>query len=185
MELKNLVEGRDIVGIIGSYKPDFNEIYVKDVNIPKKEQAFLMVELTLSVKDRSIQELSDAEKLKLDLARQLNNDIIIVGGLSSALNQKDLDYIKKLLLKLQEKENKKIIIIDNKVDTFFFLTKNIVVFKNNEIVYETSNYFDMKLYNYTRMPKIIEFINYVNKDKKVLNENIDILELIKDIYRSV
>jgi hypothetical protein len=35
------------------------------------------------------------------------------------------------------------------------------------------------------MPKIIEFIKYVNKDKKVLNETTDIYELIKDIYRSV
>lgn len=185
MELSNLVQNRDIVGVIGSYKPNFSGIYVQDLNIKKLEQAFLMVGLDISAKDKKVQDLNDAEKLKLDLAKQLYNDIIIVGELSSSLNKKDLDYIKKLLLKLQEKEHKKIIIIDNKVDTFFFLTKDIVVFKNNEIVYETSNYFNLELYNYTRMPKIVEFINYVNKDKKILNENIDILELIKDIYRSV
>ena len=57
--------------------------------------------------------------------------------------------------------------------------------KNKEVTYETSDFFDTELYNYAKCPKIIDFINYINKDQKLINNTVEIYELIKDIYRSV
>ena len=57
--------------------------------------------------------------------------------------------------------------------------------QNKTIIYETEDFFDDNLYKYVKCPKIIEFIKYVNKDGKKLENNTDIYELIKDIYRSV
>ncbi len=186
MELTDLVKDTNIVGVISSFKEDIDNFEnVADLHIKKLEQAFLMVNLKNDIRDKKISDLTDAEKWKLDLARKLNDDIIVVGNLSGSLNNKEIDYFKKLFIKLKDEYHKKIIIIDKDIEIFFNLTNNLVVLKDNKVIYKTNNYFDNELYKYAMIPKIIEFIKYVNKDKLVLNENTDIYELIKDIYRSV
>lgn len=186
MELKSLTKVKDIVGVIGKYKIDFgNKKTVESLNIKNIEKALIMVKLPNNIINKDISDLTDQEKWKLDLARKLHDDVIIVGNLSLSLNKKEITYMKKLLLKLKNDYHKKIVIIDNKVDVFFDLVTHIFVIKNNNILYSTDNFFDNTLYKFVKMPDIIRFIKIVNKDKNILKENTDIYELIKDIYRSV
>ncbi len=186
MEIKELVNQYGIIGVISSYKSnlDLNKT-VLELKINKLNDALKMVELPDNIINLRLKDLSINDLVKIDLATKLNNDIMIIGNLFNSLNSKELEFIKKLLLKLNKEYNKKIVIIDNNVQTFFNLSKKIIVMQNKSILYETDDFYDDNLYKYVRCPKIIEFIKYVNKDNKRLENNIDIYELIKDIYRSV
>ena len=186
MEVRDIVNKFGIIGVISSYQSNFNKTgKISNLGIKDLEKALQIVGLDESYINKDINELTISELFKIELMTKLENDLIIVGDLSNILNYKDEEYIKKLLLKLNRDYGKKIVVIDNDVSIFFNLTKNIFVIKDNEIIYSTNDYYDDDLYKYTNMPKIIDFIKYINKDMKVLNENIEIYELIKDIYRSV
>lgn len=183
MEIKDKLNEINIIGIISNYKSMLKENgLVKELNISDKD--LILVGLNSNYQEKDISSLSINEKWKIELAYKLKNNIIIIGNMSKSLIYRDINNIKKLLRDLVN-QNKKIIIIDDLVEVFIDLVKYIYVIRKDKIIYETDNYYDDKLYEYTEMPKIVEFIKYVNKDKKILQENIDIRELIKDIYRCV
>jgi len=102
-----------------------------------------------------------------------------------SLIYKDREYMKKLFIKLSNDYHKKIVIIDNNVNSFINVANKIVVIKDKDIIFETSDLFDEKLYEYVMMPKMVEFITYVNKDKIRVDKTLEIYELLKDIYRRV
>lgn len=186
MEIKEILEKTNIVGVISNYKISINfDGFVKDIQVNNIGNALKMVGLNDSFLDKKMEDLTLSELWKIDLATKLNKEVIIIGDLSNNLVKKDIDYMKKLFLKLSNEYNKKIVIIDNNVKTFFDLTNTLLVMKDKKIIYKTDNFFDEELYKYTSMPKIIDFIKYVNKNDKKLDNNIEIYELIKDIYRSV
>ena len=186
MEIKEYLNKYGLIGVISDYEIslDKNKL-VKDLDIKNRDKAFKMVNLDNSILDKEIKERSLDNLLKIDLLTKIDKEIIIVGNLSKCLNKKDLEYLKKLFLKLVNNYHKKIVVIDNDVNAFFDLVKIVLVLKDKQIVYETNNFYDDKLYQYCKMPKIVEFIKYINRDNKRLEEVTDIYELIKDIYRSV
>ena len=57
--------------------------------------------------------------------------------------------------------------------------------KDKKIIYVADDFYDDELYKYVNIPNIVDFIKFVNNDNKRLDNNIEIYELIKDIYRSV
>lgn len=186
MEIKDILNDISIIGVIGNYQSGLKLTgKVKDLEINNLNNAFKMVGLEDIVLDKDINNLSLSELWKVELATKLVSDIIIIGNLSNSLNHKDREYMKKLFIKLASDYNKKIVIIDNNVNVFFNLAKKICVLKDKKIIYETSNFYDDKLYEYVKIPKIINFVKFVNKNNKRLDETIDIYELIKDIYRRV
>lgn len=186
MEIKDILNEYSIIGVIGNYQNNLKFTgKVNDIDINNLTNALKMVCLEDSVLDKNISDLTISEFWKVELATKLSNDIIIIGNLSNSLNHKDIEYMKKLFLKLANDHGKKIVIIDNNVNIFFNLVKKLCVLKDKEIIYETTDFFDDKLYEYVKMPQIIEFIKYVNKDEKRIDETTDIYELIKDIYRRI
>ena len=186
MEIKELLYNDGIIGVISNYKSTLkNTGKVSSLNINNINNALKMVSLNSDIIDKDLQELSLNELWKVELATKLNEEIIIVGNMSTSLNYKEIEYMKKLFLKLNNNYHKKIIIIDNDVKVFFGLVKRIFVLKNHHILYETTDLFNDELYKYTKMPPIIDFIKYVNKENKNIKNTTEIYELIKDIYRSV
>ena len=185
MEINSLLKEYEIIGLISSYELKIKDGYVKDLSIKDISKALKMVLLDDSYLDKKISDLTLNEQFKIDLLTKFNNDLIVVGNLSKYLNYKDIEYFKKLLLKLNNSYHKKIVVIDNDIKVFFNLVKMIVVIKDKKVLYTTNDFFDNNLYKYTKCPKIISFINEVNSSKVILNKTIDIYELIKDIYRSV
>lgn len=186
MEIKDLVNKYGIIGVISNYKCSLKMAgTVKDLGINNSLNALKMVGLDKEVYEKKMVDLSLSELWKIDLATKLNEKIIIIGNLASSLNHKDLLYMQKLLLKLHEDYGKKIVIIDEDVKVFFNVVKYVVVLEDKQIIFATDNFFDKELYMYVKMPEIISFLTYVNKDGKKLQETIDIYELIKDIYRNV
>lgn len=186
MEIKDIINSYGIVGIISSYKSNLDlDKTILELKINNLNSALKIVGLDNDIVNIKLKNLALSTLLKIDLATKLNNDIIIIGNLSNMLDYKDLEFIKKLLIKLNNEYAKKIVVIDNEIKTFFNLTKRIIIMQNKTILYETDDFYDEQLYKYVKMPKIIEFIKYVNQKAKILENNIDIYELIKDIYRSV
>ena len=186
MEIKKMLISNKIIGIVGNYRSTFNfSGYVRDLKIKNIENALRMVDLNNQVMDKKFDELNFRELWKLELASKLDNEVIIVGNLYKNLIHKDIEYVKKLFLKLSQNYHKKIIVIDKNVLTFMGITKTIIVIKNKKVEYITNDFYDDKLYLYTKMPKIVEFIKYINEKNHNIKEHLDIYELIKDIYRSV
>lgn len=183
MEIKDMLNNYGIIGIVSSYNSILINDKVSNLEIKNISNALKMVGLSLEVLNTLTSDLTLSEKFKIDLATKLDNDIIIIGNLSKNLLYKDIEYIKKLLIKLNSEYNKKIVVIDEDINVFINLVKCIYVIKNKSIVYSTINLYDDELYKYVKMPKIIEFVKYVNSNNKNLNEHLDIHELIKDIYR--
>lgn len=188
MEIKSILDNYGIVGVISNYQNKINyNGKVKDINVKNINNALKMVLLDDSYLEKEINELTVSEYFKIELMSKLEDDLIIIGNLSNSLIFKDLEYIKKLIIKLNKDYNKKFIIIDKDVEVFINLVNKICVLDNekNAVIYSTDNYFDNNLYEYVEMPKIVEFIKYINRDNAVIDETTDIYELIKDIYRRV
>lgn len=185
MELKDILSTYGIIGVISSYEMKEHNGKISELPIRMKEKAMKIVGLDDQILEKEYSDLSVSEKFKIDLATKLDNEIIVVGNLSKNLIGKDMNFIKKLLIKLNKNYNKKIVVIDNNINSFMNLAKHIVVIKDKKVIFESNNSFDKELYNYISKPPIVDFIEYVNKDKRVLNETTDIYELIKYIYRVV
>lgn len=178
-----MINNKEIIGIVSNYKINLENKLVSELDIKNVDKALIMVGLDNSILNKKTNELTLSEQFKIDLATKLDKDIIIIGNLRKNLIYRDIEYIKKLLIKLNNDFHKKIVVIDEDVTVFFNLVKYIYVMKNKEIVYETDDFFDNELYKYVKVPKIVEFINYVNSIEKRVDNTTEIYDLIKDIYR--
>lgn len=186
MEIKELINKNEIIGIVSNYENNLNiNEYVKDLQVKDLSKALKMVLLDETYLNKRISDLTLNEQFKVDIMTKLNKEIIIVGNLSQVLNNKDIDYFKKLFLKLNNDYHKKIVIIDNDIKIFFNLVKRIYVIKNKKVLYATDDFFDQELYKYVKCPKIIDFIFYLGKNNQEIMRTTDIYELIKDIFRRV
>ncbi len=186
MEIKDLLKDNEILGVVSNYKSSFKiRGLVKNLDIKNISKALKIVGLDDTYLEKDISSLTDSELWKVELATKLNNNTIIIGNLYTSLLYKDLEYIKKLLLKLHKNYHKKIVIIDNNINSFINIVDKIIVIKNKKIIYETKDFFDKELYKYINKPKIVDFIKYTDSLNIKLDKTLDIYELIKDIYRKV
>ena len=185
-DIKKYLNNYNIIGVVGNYESSFkNTGKVKDLQIKNIDKALKMVNLKEDILNYNLNDLTISEFWKVELMSKLENDIIIVGNMFNSLIYKDFEYMKKLFIKLSNEYNKKIIVIDNNLKSFFNLTQKIIIVENKKVVYECTDFFDNNLDKYLDKSPIINFIQYVNKDKKILAETTDIYELIKDIYRRI
>ena len=148
-----------------------------------------MVNLDFTYIYKSFSEMSDSELklVYLAIAMFLNSKIIILDYFEKGLSFNEINYIKKLVVKLNKMYNKNIIIFSNDLDAYLNIVKNIVIFKNGNIVFEGTNkdLYNKDLYKYIDKPNIVSFINYLNDNNHDFDHYIDIKELLKAIYRDV
>lgn len=152
-----------------------------------------MVGLPIEYLDRSPFELSSGEKELLSIAVVLsfNPKLIIIDDPSIYLDNKREEYLIKLLKKLKNSYNKTIIIFSSDINFVSKITDNYILLKNGKVVSVGTNK-DLLINNDKikkaglEIPKVIEFINTVKKNKNIdLEPTFDIKELMKDIYRNV
>lgn len=165
---------------------------LKPINTKKMNQSLKLVGLNKNLDDDPY-ELSDSDKYKLNIALSLlnNEQTIILKYPEVYLDNQNMNKLLKLLKKMQKELNKQIIIISKNIDFIYKECKNIVIYKNNEIIFSGDrnilylNKNNLKKYD-IMLPDILEFISIVEKNKKIkLNSTYDINELMKDIYRNV
>ena len=187
MELTNYLNKYKIIGVIANYQCSISgDKLVRNIlSTSKKEKLLIKFNLSTELLDKNFSQLSVSEKLKIDLLSKLNQDIIVIGNLSSSLIYRDRMIILKLLKKLNENYNKKIIIIDDDMNSLMNICNYFLVLKNKKIVYKTENVYDNKLYNYCRKPEIVDFVFRAKEKNIKLEDYTDLYELIKAIYRSL
>ena len=167
---------------------DYNDnIKVKDFlcfDIESINNIFNELEINTSLLDKRIKDLSSAFKKLIILAYHL-----LVGYNNILLNYFDKGLSKKyknnIINYLKRNYNGELVIVSNDLVFLNRLCKNVVVFKNKNIVFNGSF---KKLYKSKLKldyPEIINFINIANNKGNNLAYTIDNKELLKDIYRSL
>ena len=143
--------------------------------------------------DKSPFELSSGEKesLALGIVLSLNPKLIIIDNPTSNLDSRNKEYLIKLLKKIKTRYNKTIILLTSDIEFAIKVTDNYLILKNGKIISlgikrELLNNISKIKTSKVEIPKIINFINTVNKKKNInLELTFDIKELMKDIYRNV
>ena len=206
-EIMNDYQGRDIGYVFQNAEESFifgtirEELvfglkkydYKLDIVNKRIEDALKMVGLPIEYLDRSPFELSSGEKELLSLAvvLSLNPKLIIIDDPTIYLDNKREEYLVKLLKKLKNSYNKTIIIFSSDIEFVLKVTDNYLLLKNGKIFSKgTSKDLLMASDKIKRagieVPKIIDFVNNVNKKKNIqLDYTFDVKELMKDIYRNV
>lgn len=167
--------------------------YKTDILNKRIEDSLKMVGLPIEYLDKSPFELSSGEKELLSLAvvLSLNPKIIIIDDPTIYLDSKREEYLIKLLTKLKKSYHKTIIVFSNDVEFISKVTDNYLLLKNGKIssqgtVKELLADSEKLKKAGIEVPKIIDFINTVKKEKNInLDLTFDIKELMKDIYRNV
>ena len=182
MELEKLKGS--IIGVINYQikKDDFSDSLVKDIITNKPIESLKMVRLEEKILEKKFNELSSRDKNKVILASKLHDKIIILNKFTKGMIKSDIIYFTALFKRIV-KYDKKIILIDSNTEIFLNCVDNIVVFNNNDIIYETKDIYDINLSKYCDLPKIVDFIN-ISVDLGVhINHYLELDELLKAIYR--
>ncbi len=133
----------------------------------------------------------DKESLALGIVLSLNPKLIIIDNPTSNLDSRNKEYLIKLLKKIKTRYNKTIILLTSDIEFAIKVTDNYLILKNGKIISlgikrELLNNISKIKTSKVEIPKIINFINTVNKKKNInLELTFDIKELMKDIYRNV
>ena len=115
----------------------------------------------------------------------LNPKVIILDFFEKNLSNNIVEYIKKLVYKLNKMYDKNIIICSNNIDIYLNIIKDIVIFDKGNIVYQGNDLYNSKIYKYIDEPNIVSFIKYLDRKGHKFDRYIDIKELLKAIYRDV
>ena len=166
-------------------------VYTYDIKIPEfkgdieeiiKFKATDALKLVMMEKEE-IEKPSSKAISKLQLASQLNENLIVLYDFSKGLNAKELRYFNLFFRKITKSYRKKVIIVSRDVNYLSSICDTIAVYKNG-IQVICNDWYDNRLYDYMDMPNIIKFINLANRRGAHLSNTTDLNELIKDIYRS-
>lgn len=137
--------------------------------------------------------LSSGEKslLSLGVVLSLNPKLVIIDEPTIKLDNKNCEYLIKLIKKLKNNYHKTVIIFTSDIEFTLKVSDNYVILKKGKITSKGSvkqllDNIDKVKNAGISIPKIIDFINTVNKKKDAnLEMTFDIKELMKDIYRNV
>ena len=178
---KNIYD--ELIYINKYYK--FNYKNIED----KISNALKMADLDISYLYKDINTFSNVEyKLAvLSLTLFINPKVILLDNFEKNMSYDKINYLKKLLSKLNKMYNKNIIIFSNNIDIYLNIIKKVLIIDKGNIVFSGTNkdLYNDKIYKYIDMPDIIKCIKYLNKKNHNFDEYIDIKELLKAIYRDV
>lgn len=187
--LKNYKDFKtDIVCNEMNYINDYYHLNYKNIN-KRIDNALTLVGLSIKYHNAEFKNLSLGELKKIQLACVLfmNPKIIVFDYYDKNMPNKDIEYLNKLINKLVKMYNKNIIICSDNISLYLNSINRIIVFKNGSLMFngKISDIYNDELYKYIEMPKIIEFIKYLNNQGHSMDKYIDIKELLKAIYRDV
>ena len=129
----------------------------------------------------------EKKKVNLALAMSYNPEVLVLESFDKGLTFREREYFRKLLLKLKSKYKKTIILVNSELPFMFDIVDKVFVINKGKLVVSGDNsiFYEDKLYKYVELPKIVEFIKYVNQQGHSILEYTDIKELIKGLYRDV
>jgi len=148
-----------------------------------------IVGLDDSYLERDPNTLSFVEKKKVNFALVMsyNPEVLVIESFDKGLTFREREYFRKLFLKLKNKYNKTIILVNSELPFMFDVVDKLIVINKGRVVISGDKdiFYEDKLYKYVEIPKIVEFIKYANNEGHNILEYTDIKELIKGLYRDV
>ena len=162
-------------------KIDYKELDNKIHNSAKMAN----LPITFVYKDFEDMTKNELKLASLVEALFLNPKIIIFDYFEKNLSNNIVEYIKKLVYKLNKMYDKNIIICSNNIDIYLNIIKDIVIFDHGNLVYQGNDVYNSKIYKYIDEPTIVSFIKYLDRKGHKFDHYIDIKELLKAIYRDV
>jgi len=148
-----------------------------------------IVGLDDSYLERDPNTLSFVEKKKVNFALVMsyNPEVLVIESFDKGLTFREREYFRKLFLKLKNKYNKTIILVNSELPFMFDVVDKLIVINKGKVVISGDKdiFYEDKLYKYVEIPKIVEFIKYANNEGHNILEYTDIKELIKGLYRDV
>lgn len=174
-----------------------NEIKLKELSftdVSKKiKDSLKIVGLNISYLNRQLKSLSYSEKKLLLLANVLllNPNIIILDEFFLGIDLLNEKKIIRLLLKIQEKYQKTLIIVSKETTCLYNYCKKLIVVNETGILLdgpteEVLQEVDLLKKNKIELPPILEFTYLAKKKKEVkIDYHQDIRDIIKDIYKHV
>lgn len=177
-------------------KSNYKRMQVKEYILKKTKcdeekliSSLKLVNLSSKILDKDLKVLSTTEYLKIELAicLILNLKTIILYHFDKYFMEKELAFFKRLLKKLVIKYNKTVVLINVNLSFMLDFVDRLVLLEENNVVkvYDKEAFYNDELKDYMDIPNIIDFVKYVNRDNKILNNYTDIKELIKAIFREV
>jgi len=162
----------------------------KTKNVAKHiADSLMIVGLDESYLSRDPNTLSFVEKKKVNfaLAMSYNPEVLVIESFDKGLTFRERDSFRKLFLKLKNKYNKTIILVNSELPFMFDIVDKYIVINKGKVVISGDKdiFYEDKLYKYVEVPKIVEFIKYVNSQGHEILGYTDIKELIKGLYRDV
>lgn len=162
----------------------------KTKNVAKHiADSLMIVGLDDSYLSRDPNSLSFVEKKKVNLALAMsyNPEVLVIESFDKGLTFREREYFRKLFLKLKNKYSKSIILVNSELPFMFDIVDKYIVINKGKVAISGDKdiFYEDKLYKYVEVPKIVEFIKYVNSQGHEILEYTDIKELIKGLYRDV
>lgn len=208
MSKTNINDLRRKVGIVFQFPEEqfFNSTVKEEISFALKHfkykndkiqkqvsEALTIVGLDESYLDKNVFDLSAGEKRKIAIASIMvfNPKIVVLDEPTVGLDNRSKKRIVEIIKKLKDRYNKTVIIVSHDVDMLNVIADEIVVMDKGKILLygpkkAVFNNTDIFLEYNLRLPRIVEFIGKVRSNKHIMLENnTDIKELIKDIYRNV
>lgn len=148
-----------------------------------------LVHLEESVLNKKMVLLSSSEKLKIELAILLiqNVDSIVFNRFDCYFMEKELLFFKKLFKKLVKKYQKTFVFF-NSNPTFLFEFADRLIIKKSKKNYHVINnptFYEPELLSLIEKPPIVDFVTYLNNNGKKILPYTDLKELLKAIFREV
>ena len=157
--------------------------------LPKKttrmDSIFKYLELNPAISKVKIKNLSKTDFKFVLLAKLLlmNKQTIVFDYFDVGLIYKDQKRLVRIIRTLK-KDGKTIVIISNDLVFLSQIVEAIIVYKDDEIVYN-GDINELTKLNIVNDENITKFIKSANKKGAKLDYTLDAKELLKDIYRSV
>lgn len=163
----------------------------KDEMLDRIKDALNLVELDESFMDKNTLNLSQSELRRVALASVLirNPKLLLLDEPTAGFDASGKKMLVNLLKILRKKEKTTTIIISNDVDFLNQIADNIVVLKYGKVILNGNRLDVFKkekvlTENGIKVPKIIEFENYVLNEKGIkIGYREEVNDLLKDIFR--
>ena len=137
--------------------------------------------------DPRILNIRDARKVALASALIFNPEILILDEPTIGLNNKDKSELQIILKILKNRYNKKIIILSKDTNFCYSISDHIYIMNKTRILTHGDKYIlkDEALLKSLglEIPGIVKFINEANRQGHKINDYVNLLDLIKGVYR--
>lgn len=153
----------------------------------KIEQVLHLLLLDREILDVPLNCLSKVETMKVQFGAVLfwQSKVIILDHFFTYLTYKEQQYFKRFVRNLASKQQKSLLIVEDDMDFLGDFVHKFVLFTKKEKYRYITDFYDLEIYQYVKMPKTVELVLYLEKMGHKIDHEVTFNETLKAIYRGV